>query len=178
MAMYALAVSPLIGKLHYRLPATKQVWYADDSTAACSIENLRKLWDEISSLGPGYGYFPNGNKTRLIVKSDHAEQAQSLFAGSGIAVTTSGHRHLGVVVGSAAFREEFVKKRVDEWVSEVKCLSEIACTQPHAAYSAFVHGLTGHWSHILRSYFHWRILFTESLFQLSLAGLPAHLRRR
>ena len=36
-------------------------------------------------------------------------------------------------------------------VNEVRCLSDIARIQPHAAYSAFVHGLTGHWSHIMRT---------------------------
>ena len=44
-----------------------------------------------------------------------------------------------------------MRKHVDEWVNEVRCLSDIARTQPHAAYSAFVHGLTGHWSHIMHT---------------------------
>ena len=174
MAMYALAVTPLIGKLYHLVPTCKQVWYADDSTAAGSIGDLRKWWDEIFILGPGYGYFPNGIKTHLIVKAEYAEQAHSLFSGTGIEVTTRGHRHLGAVVGSAAFREEYVRKRVDEWVNgavvgsaafreeyvrkrvdewvnEIRCLSKISQTQPHAAYSAFVHGLTGHWSHVMRT---------------------------
>ena len=55
MAMYALAVTPLISKLHQNIPTCKQVWYADDSTAAGSLQDLKKWWDEISSLGPGYG---------------------------------------------------------------------------------------------------------------------------
>ena len=66
MAMYALAIAPLINKLHHSLPTCKQVWYADDSTAAGSLSDVKKWWDEISSLGPGYGYFPNCSKTYLI----------------------------------------------------------------------------------------------------------------
>ena len=58
MAMYALAIAPLFNKLHHSLPTCKQVWYADDSTVAGSLSDVRKWWDEISSLGPGYGYFP------------------------------------------------------------------------------------------------------------------------
>ena len=46
----------MIGKLHHLVPTCKQVWYADDSTAAGSIGDLRKWWDEISmrfyNLGP------------------------------------------------------------------------------------------------------------------------------
>ena len=127
------------------------MWYADDSTAAGSLGDLRKWWDEISSLGPGYGYFPNGSKTHLIVKSEYADHAKSLFAGLGIEVTTRGHRHLGAVVGSISFRDEYVRKSVDKWVSELRRLSKIAKTQPHAAYSAFVHGLTSRWSHLMRT---------------------------
>ena len=151
MAMYALAIAPLINKLHHSLLTCKQVWYADYSTAAGSLSDVRKWWDEISSLGPGYRYFPNGSKIYLIVKPEYEEQAHTLFTGSDIEVTTRGHRHLGAVVGSAAFKDEYVRKHVDEWVNEVRCLSDIARTQPHAAYSAFVHGLTGHWSHIMHT---------------------------
>ena len=144
-------IAPLINTLHHSLPTCKHVWYADDCTAAGSISDVRKWWNEIFSLSPGYGYFPNGSKTYLIVKPEYEEQAHTLFTGSDIKVTTRGHRHLGAVVGSAAFKDKYVRKHVDEWVNEVRCLSDIARTQPHAAYSAFVNGLTGHWFHIIRT---------------------------
>ena len=70
------------------------------------------------------------------MKPKYIEQATTLFAGQGIQVTAGGRRHLGAVIGSVAFREEFVKKHVDEWIVEMKRLSEVAQTQPHAAYSA------------------------------------------
>ena len=37
--------------------------------------------------------------------------------------------------------EEFVSQQVQEWIYEVKQLSTIAVTQPHAAYEAFVKSL-------------------------------------
>ena len=151
MAMYALAVTPLLGKLRVKLPTIKQVWYADDSAAAGSIEHLREWWNEIQAIGPGYGYFPNSCKTHLIVKPEHASHATAVFEGTDIKVTTSGHKHLGAVVGSSDYRDEYVSERVKEWITEIKILSDIAKSQPHAAYSAFVHGLTGHWSHIMRT---------------------------
>ena len=151
MAMYALAVTPLIRKLHHHVPTCKQVWYADDSSAAGTLTDLKTWWDELSFIGPGYGYFPNSSKTYLIVKPQFEEQAKSIFAGSDIKVTTDGHRHLGAVVGSDTFRDEYVKNHISEWINEVRCLSKIAKTQPHPAYAAFTHGLTGHWSHILRT---------------------------
>ena len=33
MAMYALAVVPLIKRLHMAVPSVQQVWYADDATS-------------------------------------------------------------------------------------------------------------------------------------------------
>ena len=149
--MYALAVTPLLGKLRVKLPTIKQVWYADDSAAAGSIEHLREWWNEIQAIGPGYGYFPNSCKTHLIVKPEHVSHATAVFEGTDIKVTTSGHKHLGAVVGSSNYRDEYVSERVKEWITEIKILSDIAKSQPHAAYSAFVHGLTGHWSHIMRT---------------------------
>ena len=44
MAMYALAVKPLIGKLQYDAPAVKQVWYTDDATGAGICDDLRTLY--------------------------------------------------------------------------------------------------------------------------------------
>ena len=42
-------------------------------------------------------------------------------------------------------------RKVREWVKEIMDLSKIASTQPHAAYSAFTHGLSSHWAYISRT---------------------------
>ena len=41
MAMYALAVKPLIGKLKLDYSNVKQVWHADDTPGAGTSEDLR-----------------------------------------------------------------------------------------------------------------------------------------
>ncbi len=51
--MYALATVPLIKKL---TTSVKQSWYADDAAATGKLSNLRTWWDEISQLGPSFGY--------------------------------------------------------------------------------------------------------------------------
>jgi len=38
-------------------------WYADDASALGSTFNLHAWWDELATVGPGYGYFPNPSKT-------------------------------------------------------------------------------------------------------------------
>jgi hypothetical protein len=40
MAMYALAVRPLIDRLQSISPTVKQVWYVDDATGAASCSEL------------------------------------------------------------------------------------------------------------------------------------------
>ena len=59
MAMYAIGTLPLIHRLD---GIAKQTWYADDSTAASSLEKLRRWWDTLNEIGSLYGYFPNDAK--------------------------------------------------------------------------------------------------------------------
>ena len=61
MAMYAIAITPLIYQLGNE--GIKQVWYADDATAAGDLQHLRTRWDQVVHIGPEYGYHPNAAKT-------------------------------------------------------------------------------------------------------------------
>ena len=44
-----------------------------------------------------------------------------------------------------------MRKKVKEWMAELDCLCQIACSQPQAAYCAFFHGLRGKWLYITRT---------------------------
>ena len=66
-------------------------------------------------------------------------------------MTTHGKRHLGAVIGSSAFAEEYVRRKVVEWMEEVENLAIIASSQPQAAYAAFVHGSRNKWTYFLRT---------------------------
>ena len=44
MAMYALAITPLIKRLKEQVPTASQVWFADDSSAAGRLVALRNWW--------------------------------------------------------------------------------------------------------------------------------------
>ena len=151
MAMYALAITPLIDQLSSRSPDVHQVWYADDATSASTCRSLRTWWDDLSELGPMFGYNPNGSKTYLVVKEDHEESAVQLFADTDVHVTTNGKRHLGAALGSKTFTEEYVSAKVQDWVKEIQQLAKVALSQPHAAYAAFTHGLSSRWSYLLRT---------------------------
>lgn len=151
MAMYALAVAPLIRQLRRSMPDIKQAWYADDATAAGKLQSLHLWWQKLQSVGPAFGYFPNATKTHLVVKPTRMAEAQAIFADTQMQITSEGQRHLGAAIGTAAFTEKYVSEKVDQWVAEVTSLSTLARAYPHAAYSAFVHGLISRWHYLMRT---------------------------
>ena len=147
MAMYAIGILPLINQLN-PLPA-KQAWFADDATAEGQIQHLHDWWTSLNHNGPSFGYHANPAKTWLIIKAEHLPSATKLFQGTGVNITTNGKRHLGAALGSRSFVESYMQDKVGQWVDIIKNLSVIDRTQPHAAYSAFIHGLSSKWIYFL-----------------------------
>ncbi len=151
MAMYAIAVTPLIDQLRTSCPGVHQAWYVDDATAASTCRSLRQWWNELVDRGPLFGYHPNASKTYLVVKEEHEESAKEAFTDTDVSITTHGKRHLGAAIGSKTFTEEYVRDKVQEWTKEIMNLAKVAPSQPHVAYTAYVHGLSSRWSYLLRT---------------------------
>ena len=105
----------------------------------------------VGRAGPGLGYFPNAKKCWLIVKPCREEGARGLFAGTAINVTTGEQKHLGALLGSRSYLEEYVNDKVVGWVNEVKRLAEFAVSQPQACFTAFTLGLKHRWTYFLRT---------------------------
>ena len=145
MPMYAVGILPRISC------DEKQVWYADDATSTGQLSNLREWWDTLVTFGPDFGYFVNASKTSLVEKEGHLADATKYFENTNVKITTEGKSHLGAALGTEAFVHEFVNNKVQQWVEEVQRLSSTANTQPHAAYSAFTHGLSSKLTYILRT---------------------------
>ena len=103
------------------------------------------------SSGPHFGYNPNPHKTWLVVKPEHLTAAEEHFRGSGVNITTQGHRHLGAPLGSKPFVEEFIQDKIRYWETEIKRLSDIAKFQPQAAYAVFTHALKNRWTFLMRT---------------------------
>ena len=103
--------------------------------------DLRNWWDKISTSGPRFGYFPNASKTWLVTKEGLHDAAVSLFANTGVSVTSNGRPYLGAAIGSWDYVAGQVESKVNEWTSNIQCLATIAVTQPHAAYIACTYGL-------------------------------------
>jgi hypothetical protein len=112
---------------------------------------LRRWWDVLSSIGPGYGYYCNSVKTFLVVKAHLLEAAVKLFEGTGVNVVDGAHRDLGAAIGSLPMVTKFVEGKVEKWVQRVERLAEIARVQPHAAYAAYIAGLSHKWTYTQRT---------------------------
>eukprot|EP00117_Sycon_ciliatum_P001207 scpid92067/ scgid6963/ len=105
------------------------------------------------SPGPAYGYFPKLSKTFLVVKPEHRDEAERIFAGTGIKIASdgdnlahkAGQRHLGAAIGSNAFIERYLDSKVDAWTAQVDRLADIAATHPmlHLLAMSLASGIVG-----------------------------------
>lgn len=154
MAKYALGIKPLIEKLGditSDANKCKQAWYADDSSSAGELVQMKKWWDSLCEQGPKYGYFPLATKTILIVKEQFKDKAIEIFGDCGVKITTEGERHMGAAVGSLTFKEEYVSKKVAKWVEDIQELTSIAQDEPQAALSSFTKAISHRWTYIQRT---------------------------
>ena len=118
--------------------SAKEVVFADDSTVACKLNSIRDDLGKLTVLDLKYGYFPKTSKLYLIVREDKLGEARNVFNDSNVNITIKEKRHLGAVIGSNKYREEYMKDLVNDWNNQLVLLSSIAESQPQTAYSAFV----------------------------------------
>ena len=154
MAMYAIATKPLLDTLHGAVnkDKCKQAWYADDSSSAGKLQELRKWWDKLNASGPKYGYHPKATKTYLIIKDPELlDLATEAFRDTDVVITEEGEKHLGAVVGTPNFREQYVKDKVDKWVDDIKQLAKIGKDEPQLALTGYTKSLCKRWSYLQRT---------------------------
>ena len=85
------------------------------------------------------------------MKPEKERPAKEIFSETTINITTEGRKHLGAVLGSRDFFEEYVDEKVEEWVAQVTSLAEFATTQPQSSYAAFVFGLRHRWTYFFKN---------------------------
>ena len=152
MHFYGISTTPIIEKLKFQITHVYQVWLADDASGAGSLINLKRWWDLIIFEGRKYGYHVKPAKSWLILKDpSRLQEAEALFNSSPIKITTSGKRHLGAALGTNEFKTDYIEEKVAIWCEKLKRISEIAKLQPHAAYTAYVHGEQHKYTYFLRT---------------------------
>ena len=93
----------------------------------------------------------NVDKSWLICKQQYFEHAEQIFADSPIGITIEGRKHLGTVIGSVEYKKKYLHEKVRTWTAEVEVLGKIAKSGPHAAYTAFTHGLRHKYNYVMRT---------------------------
>ena len=151
MPWYSLSTVNIINSLRELVPSVKQVWLADDATAAGNLSSLKAWYQHLEEIGSLYGYYVNKTKCWLIVKTEQmVEKAKEVF-GDSVKITAQGKRHLGAVLGSENFKKEYCEDLVKNWVDELTNLCYIAETQPQAAYAAYTKGYRSKFTYFLRT---------------------------
>ena len=151
MPFYALTTRPLIDALDKDLPDLRQIWYADDATAIGKLCDLKHWWEKLSMIGPSFGYYVNPSKTWLVIKEKCISAASYLFGELNVNITTEGRPVLDSPIGKPEFISNFVDRKVNQWIREIEKLTEVADSQPHAAYAAMTHGFTSKWTYLTRT---------------------------
>ena len=124
MAIYTLGITPLIAwlskksKENTNSPPINQVAFADDLNGIGTLFRLKEWWKLLEERKK-FGYNVNPGKSYLIVKEQCKEKAIKLFENSRIKITTEGHRHLGSVIGSRQFSENYIGLLVSRWCEEI-----------------------------------------------------------
>ena len=97
--------------------------------------------------GPKFGYYPEPNKSYLIVHPDFVAEAEDMFKPLGIKIVT-GRRFLGGFIGGKEDVDQWFKEKIECWVGSVKKISNVAKTQPQAAFTGFTKSLQAEWAFI------------------------------
>ena len=139
MVLYALSLQPLIMRLQVA-STVKQCWFCGDVSGAGTATEIKRCWDTLITLGPDLDYFPKDKKCLIIAKQGKEEAVRKVFKETVITISVGGQKHLGAVIGSRQYRDDYLSE-VSEWVSEVVQLAEFALTQPQACYAAYTFGL-------------------------------------
>ena len=142
--MYALGLMPLLTSINSSNTGNLvHVTFADDLTGVGKIHELIKKKKNVLHYGPYLVYYVSESKSWLIIKEEYIQIAKETL--------TDGHRHLGAVAGSNENKEVFVIAKVSGWVKQQEILTKFARTEPHAAFSGFIHGLRHGYTYFMRT---------------------------
>ena len=148
MAMYGIAILPLISKLHNNF--LTQNWYTDDGSVVGKLEDIRPLSDKLTQLGPKYGYFVNPPKCQLIIRPGGERQTSTEFAGTNVEIM-QGTQVLGSVIGSSEASKNFLKDAEIEYTKSLDRLDQFALTSPQNAFACLTKGVQQKLSFLLRT---------------------------
>ena len=94
---------------------------------------------------PRLWLLPLAQKSVVVTKPSHLEEATRIFAECKMTIITEGTKYLGTPIGDEAFVNRSIEQKIAEWVEEIKQLSSIAQSEPQAAFATFTHSVASEW---------------------------------
>ena len=153
--------------------AVHRIFQADDTDAvllidafnafnsinwAAALHNIRVLCPiiavyAINTYQQSVQLFITGDKEIILALKEQLRVTHLLWGFKDIVinVTVEGQKHLGAVIGSRDFLENYVSEKVDNWVIKVAQLAEFAQAEPQASYAVYTFGLKHRWTYFLRT---------------------------
>ena len=77
-------------------------------------------------------------------------EAEAIF-GNSVKIISEGKRHLGAVIGSKEYKDEYCEQLVSVWEDELDTLAKIAKSQPQAAYIALTKAYRSKFTYFMRT---------------------------
>jgi hypothetical protein len=149
MVLYRFALTPLAETLRARVPTVVQPWYADDAAMAGSVDGIAEAQRLLLELGPRRGYFPEPDKSILIVPFATPTPALEPLVEFNFR-HEEGHRYLGGFVGTEAAEAQWVDPQIQQWIEGVHCLAAAARRYPQTAYAGLLQSLQAEWQYLQR----------------------------
>ena len=109
-------------------------------TTPLEKEKLKScMYKYLSKEGVKYGYHVNETKSFLIVKSEELASEVELVFGGEVNISTEGKRHLGAVIGSKYYKEQYYDENISKWKEELNYVTHGNCEKlttlrPHCLY--------------------------------------------
>ena len=115
-------VYPSPVKFNIECKLDRRLWYADDSGAGASYDDLEKYFELLKVYDPSYGYTPQPHKCILVTSDRNLSSAKSKFERNGMKVVT-GSRYLGGFIGSPTLRSNWLREKASFWEKSVKTMA-------------------------------------------------------
>ncbi|KAI2498784.1 hypothetical protein MHU86_15687 [Fragilaria crotonensis] len=113
------------------------------------VDGIAEAQRLLLELGPRRGYFPEPDKSILIVPLATPPTALESLAEFNFR-HEEGHRYLGGFVGSGAAEAAWVDPQVQQWIEGVHCLAAAARRYPQTAYAGLSQSLQSEWQYLQR----------------------------
>jgi hypothetical protein len=149
MLLYGLALVPLAETLRAAFPDVLQAWYADDSVLQGKTSGIASCMAELKRLGPARGYLPEPAKSILICAPADRPAAETRLEAFGFNYT-EGNRYVGGFLGTEEALSQWLEPKIQQWVSGVESLAQVAKRYPQTAYAGLAMSLQQEWQYLQR----------------------------